>query len=312
MIPLKLSQVIQGYFINAHARQLSLHTIADYQNVLGKFQRFLKADLPVAEIGPRHIEAFLASQTGLTKKTLLNYHTALSALWTWSVEERVVPENCVRRIKAPKPEIKIIDPYSVDEVKLLLANIERVKLYTRPGQGWQDRSTLEPARARAIILLLCDTGLRAQELCNIKLGQVDKRLMRITIFGKGAKERQVNFSARTAQALWRYLSTRETLQDSDYLFASRSIGGSSGRLTRSRLLKLLITIGSRAGVRHVTVHRFRHFFAIQYLRNRGDAYTLQKLLGHSTLEMVKRYLQIAQSDIDSAYRLSSPVGNLNL
>lgn len=309
MKPLKLSQTIQGYLINAYARQLSPHTIVDYKNVIKKLQTFLKEDYLMSEITSTHIGMFLGGQAGLKKKTVLNYHTGLSALWNWAVSEGIADENVVRRIKPPKPELRVITPYTFEEVKLMLASLERSKRYTRPGQGWQDHALAEPERARAIILFLIDTGVRAEELCSIKVGHVDKRLMRVKVFGKGAKDRYVSFSTRTAQALWRYLSTREDAQDDQYLFASK---GNSGQLNRSRLLKMLISIGNRAGVKNVNVHRFRHSFAIQYLRNRGDAYTLQRLLGHSTLDMVKRYLAIVQSDIEDAYKGASPVGNWNL
>lgn len=309
MKPIKISQAIQGYFINAYARQLSPHTISDYQNILSKFQASLKKDYLMTEITSTHIAVFLGNYAKLKKKTILNYHIGLSALWTWAIGEGIVEENVVRRIRPPKPEVRVVVPYTLEEIKLMLASLERTKRYTRPGQGYQDRATLEPERARALILFLIDTGVRADEICNIKIGHVDKRLMRVKIFGKGAKDRYVSFSARTAQALWRYLSTRDDPKDDQYLFASR---GPSGQLDRSRLLKMLIAIGKRAGVKGVNIHRFRHTFAISYLRNRGDVYTLQRLLGHSTLDMVKRYLAIVQTDIENVYQLASPVGNWGL
>ena len=84
----------------------------------------------------------------------------------------------------------------------------------------------------------------------------------------------------------------------------------NGRLfNRHRLLDLRQTMGARAGVTAVTVHRFRHASAIKYLRNGEDPYTLQRLLGHSTLDRVKRYLAIAQADIERAHRRASPVDN---
>lgn len=309
MNPLKLSQVAMGYFINAYARQLSLHTISDYKNIITKFQKHLGKDYLMQEITSTHVALFLGANAGLKKKTILNYHTGLSALWNWAVQEKIVDENIVRRIKPPKPEQRVIQPYTFDEIKLMLASVDRSKRYRRPGQDWQDRAVLDPERARAIILFLLDTGVRAEELCSIKVGQVDKKLMRVKVFGKGAKDRYVSFSARTAQALWRYLSTRENVKDDHYLFTNRI---STDPLNRSRLLKMLISIGERAGIKGVNVHRFRHSFAIQYLRNRGDAYTLQRLLGHSSLDMVKRYLALVQADVDEAYKSASPVGNWNL
>lgn len=302
---LKLSQALQGFYLTQQARRLSSHTITDYQNTLNKFKEFLNLDYPMDDITSHHIEQFLAAQTGLSKKTLLNYHTGLCALWTWALKEHIVAEHVPHQVPAPKPEIRQVEPYTEAEIRAMLNNLTRSKVYKRSGQKIQDRGIPYPERNRALILFLVDTGVRAEELCNIKLHQLDKRNQRIRVFGKGAKERYVNFSPRTAQALWRYLTTRPDATEGDPLFAVQS----GKPFTRRRLLDLLHTIGERAGVPHVNVHRFRHTFAIQYLRNRGDPYTLQRLIGHSSLDMIKRYLAIVQSDVEQAHRLASPVEN---
>lgn len=80
-------------------------------------------------------------------------------------------------------------------------------------------------------------------------------------------------------------------------------------LTGLRLLVILWILGDRAGVFSVNVHGFRHAFAINYLRNGGGPYTLQIVLGHSTMEMVKSYLSIAQADPGKNHKLASTVHN---
>lgn len=78
---------------------------------------------------------------------------------------------------------------------------------------------------------------------------------------------------------------------------------------RHDLRKLLVRIGSRAGGRKVNVHRFRHTFAINYLRNGGDPWSLQMMLGNSTMEMVKTYLALAQADLVKNHKIASSVDN---
>lgn len=305
---LKLSQATQGFTLSLTGRHLSVHTVADYDVTLRKFKTFLERDYYIDDITAQHIEGFLAAQIGLSNKTLLNYHTGLSAFWTWALKFHYVSEHVVRQVQPPKPEEREIVPYSETEIRAMLASLERSRRYRRRGKRTSDHAIPYTDRNRAIILLLLDTGVRADELGAIKIHQVDRRNQRIYVFGKGAKERYVPFSDRTHQALWRYLVTRPEAAEGDPLFLTDV----NRRFQRGRLLKMLKTIGRRAGVADVTVHRFRHTFAIQYLRNGGDPYTLQKILGHSSLEMVKRYVAIAQIDIERVHKRASPVGNWTL
>ena len=94
---ISLSKVVDGYFLAANARRLSKNTIREYANTFRKFSIHLGCDPPIDEITPYHIRTFLAAQS-VTKKTLLNYHIGLSALWTWALKEELVDEHVVRKV----------------------------------------------------------------------------------------------------------------------------------------------------------------------------------------------------------------------
>ena len=107
------------------------------------------------------------------------------------------------------------------------------------------------------------------------------------------------------KAIWRYLADRPK---DDRAFCT----GALKPLNRVSLLHLLVRLGERAGVTGVHPHRFRHTFAINFLRNGGDLFSLKRLLGHSDLAMVEHYLALAQSDDETAHRKASPVDNWRL
>jgi integrase/recombinase XerD len=304
-----LNQAREGFYLNAAARNLARGTLLDYENTINKFVKFVGGDTIMATIEKRQVEQFLASNNHLSNKTLLNYHTGLSALWRWAVGEKIAAENIIRGIPAPKPEMREIVPFTETELKLLLGALEKSRPYTRPGKRLSDHAIPGAERNRALILMLVDTGLRASELCSIIMKNFDIERRRILVVGKGSKERIVQFSPRTGQAVWRYLATRpEKPQPADHLFLTLD----GHEMDKDYLRHLLDTIGQRAKINNVHPHRFRHTFAIQYLRNGGDPFTLQMLLGHSTMEMVKRYLHLAQTDLESAHRRASPVDNWRL
>jgi len=302
------SKVVEGFLLSLRARHLSQNTIDDYTRTLAKFARFLADDRPVNEITPHDIESFFVSLTTLSGKSLLNCYIGLSALYTWLVKEEIVPVNVVRKLTPPKAERKEVIPFTESEVKAIMGALNRSKIYRRDGQN-VDHALGSFERNRAIALLLLDTGLRASELCDLKIEDVDNRTNRIFIHhGKGMKERLLPFSARTGQVLWRYIAGRKDAQPGDPLFVSKL----NRSITRTKLAETFHNIGLRACVSNVHPHRFRHTFAIQYLRNGGNAYTLQAMLGHSSLEMVRVYLKLAQIDIDQMHRHASPVDGWRL
>ena len=75
------------------------------------------------------------------------------------------------------------------------------------------------------------------------------------------------------------------------------------------LHKMISRLGERAGVAEAHPHRFRHTFAINFLGNGGNVFALQRILGHESLEMVTRYLSLAQTDLEKARQDASPVAN---
>lgn len=306
---LTLTQALEGYKLYAEARQLSINTLNDYFTTFTKFQNFLGSDLPLAEISSQDIERFMASLNGISKKTACNYHTGLSALWTWAFEKGYVDTHIVREVEAPKPEIKDIIPFTEQEVKLMLVACNRSRMYRRPGQIDKCNHSLpNRERNKAIILVLLDTGLRASELCHTKIADVDLANKRVTVFGKGSKKRSVYLSSRTCNAIWHYLTIRPNRLDQEPLFT----GPFDQALSRHGLCRLINRIGLRANVQNAYPHRFRHTFAINFLRNGGNVYILQEILGHSTMEMVRRYLKLADQDIANSHRSASPVVNWNL
>jgi len=276
---LMLSKAIDGFLLGCRARRLSEHTLTDYSRTLKRFLEHV-GDSPIADITTTQVSAFLASQN-FSEKTILNYHIGLAALWTWCIREGYAKFHIVRIVQRPKPQKIVVVPMSEAEIRAMLGAVKR-----------------NADRNKTIILLLLDTGMRASELLGLDRKDIDLANRRLKVLGKGNKERMLPFSARTASQLFRYLSDDET-------------PNKPFPLTRTRLAHAIREIGARAGV-DVNPHRFRHTFAVTYLRNGGDPYTLQEILGHSTMDMVKEYLALAQVDLDTAHKRASPVENWKL
>jgi len=316
---LKLSHAIEGMILEKRADGKSLNTISNYRVAFKKLQLFLGDDPPLRSVTREQLVAFFAwlrddyisepdgvaprGQIKLSGKTRRNIHTDLSALWTWAVAGGHVDRNIIRSISAPSFEDPVIIPLAREEIEALLKACEHTAVSSH-------RPTAE--RDRLIVRLLLDTGIRAQELCDITIGDLNLAANTIKVTGKGRKQRIVYFGRRTAKSLWVYLAPRITTAKPTNPLILVEDRNDPRPMTRNVLGHLLRRMGRRAGIANVHPHRFRHTFATNYLRNGGMESVLQDLLGHSDPEMVRRYAHLVESDRAADHAQASPVDNWRL
>lgn len=300
---MRLDRVIDGFWL-ARRRELSLATQADYGITFRRLVDLLGPECDFEGITAEDVQRLLngLAEQGLGPKSLLNAHTGLSALWTWA-EGTLGSTHVVRGVKRPRWRRPVIEPFTQEEVGRLLRACDQMEPYDRTWKRNVSAKRPTALRDRAILLALLDTGLRASELTALRLADYEEKRGRMRVLhGKGDKERTVFLGDTSRLAVWRYLATRETAKTSP-LFATRQ----GMALERAGLLHLVQRIGDRAGVTGVHPHRFRHTFAIWFLRNGGNPLELQRMLGHEKLETVLIYVRLAEVDIERAAKAASPV-----
>lgn len=234
-----------------------------------------------------------------------NHWKTIRGFFKWADETQILssqrPDLKLRRPKYATPQIV---PFTQEEIRKLLEHAQKSDVVKSNGRRYKIKRP-NADRDLSIIMMLLDTGLRVGEAARLTVGDVnlDNGEVYVRPFrsGQKTKSRTVYLGAKSRQVVWKYIARNQATRD-----LSKPLFG----LADSSIRPLLRTIGKNAGVANVHPHRFRHTFAIMYLRNRGDVFTLKRLLGHSTMDMVTRYLNIVQSDLQDAHKYASPVDNL--
>ena len=199
-------------------------------------------------------------------------------------------------LKLPKTPRKVISTFSQEQIQKILNSIDK-----KSSHGFRNYT---------MILLLLDTGIRLSELIGLQMEDIDFLQSFILVKGKGNKERVVPFGRQVRRTLRRYIMHSRPETDSprtNEVFLTDDGLPFQPRAVQSMLLRL----SKRAKMSEVRLnpHRFRHTFATQYLVQGGDIFSLQKILGHSSLEVVRMYINLITSDILQQHRKFSPVDN---
>ena len=204
-----------------------------------------------------------------------------------------------------------------EDVSSILPQIERPKpeqsLPKVLGRAQVDQLIAAPdpkstlfARDVAILELLYASGLRASELCDLKVRDVNLQVGCVRVLGKGMKERIVPLGRAAAEAVGRYLlDCRPRLErsHSDRLFLSRT----GKPLERIGLWMLVEKYGRKSGLlKSISPHVLRHCFASHLLSGGADLRVVQELLGHSDISTTQIYTHVDQSRLKSVHRQFHP------
>lgn len=165
-------------------------------------------------------------------------------------------------------------------------------------------------RDYTIMLLLLETGMRVSELAGIKLEDIRWRENKILVLVKGNKERLVPFQRKMKTALQRYVTVRGDVPGVDNLFINQENLPMCTQNIHERITHFGIT-SNIAGVR-VSPHTFRHTFAKMYIKNGGDTFSLQAILGHTTLDMVRNYVNMFSSNVQEQHNKFSFLEHLRI
>ena len=307
---LDLETLIQGFRLSCQTEGKSPKTVDWYTAFLRRFLRFLHSgNLPcdLDGITRDHIRAFIRflqveartprSDRPLSPATVQGYVRTLKAFFSWASREAYLDANPMRRIPVPRAPVKIVNTLEPDQVHRL----------TDTCQG----TSGNPQRNQTIILMFLDSGLRVSELVNIEIEDVSLPEGHVKIrHAKGARERFVPIGSVVQKHLWRYINMhRRPMTDRiTRLFLSET----GLPLTKSGIQQMLRRCGRQAGLNGVrcSPHTFRHTFAKNYLLNGGDIFSLQRILGHSSLASVRMYLNLVAADVKKQHRRFSPVDNM--
>lgn len=274
----------------ASERGLADNSLHAYRRDLEDIERFLHGvGKTLVTAGAEDFRAYLRDQThlGRATRTVSRRLAAIRIFLRFLATLGEDRGHILQQLERPKPERSLPKILSRQQVAQLIAA--------------PDAESLLFSRDVAILELLYASGLRASELCDLKVRDVNLQAGCVRVLGKGMKERIVPLGQAAAEAVSRYLSDcRPALDagDSERLFLSKS-----GRpMERVALWMLVEKYGRSSGLlKSISPHTLRHCFATHLIGGGADLRVVQELLGHSDISTTQIYTHVDQDRLKAVH-----------
>ena len=273
-------ELLQAFISAKKIEGCSGKTLCYYQSSIEALLR--SEQKRIGELETNDIRSYLAryqEERGSSRVTIDNLRRIFSSFFAWMEDEDYIAKSPVRRIHKVRTESLVKEVISDEHMEVL-------------------RDTCHEIRDLAMIDLLASTGMRVGELVKMNREDIDFHERQCVVFGKGNKEREVYFNARTKIHLKRYLESRS--DNNPALFVSLSMP--YNRLTIGGVETRLRQLGKRAGLNKVHPHKFRRTLATMAIDKGMPIEQVQRLLGHVKIDTTLHYAMVNQANVKMAHR----------
>ena len=282
-------EVFEMFITSQTAKGVADITIRNYRYNMKNMKNYFDAERSFDAVSKRDIEAMVVAmrKAGLAHNTIATYNRMLKTFYNWCGNENLSSLT----IATIKEKETVKETYTDEELRRLLQ---------RPEKGCD----FGEFRSWVVVNFLLNCGCRAATVRNIQNRDVDFEASQVVFrHNKNGKIQVIPLCSLMANILREYMKIRGGKPE-DYLFCD--VYG--GMLTEDALRHAITRYNKSRGVSSTSIHKFRHTFARKYLLDcGGNAFTLQKLMGHSTLNMTKHYCRVFDSDVGKDYDLHSPL-----
>lgn len=277
-----MSQKIEEYveYLSMEAGK-SVNTCLSYGRDLRQFADWLSSECHLASLfdaSSSDLDSYIYDLTDLDKSpaTISRNVASLKGFYSYAVMVGWSSTDPSTGLKPPKV---------IKKRPTILSDSEIMKLLSQPSS-----ENAKGRRDKAMLELLCDTGLRVSELLGIKMGDIDLKTRKLNV--PGGRTRTITFDKRILKYLKEYVeSSRKVLlgEHTDEGFFFVNVDGSE--MSRQGFWKNLKKYGNEAGIEtELTPHTLRHSFAARALRNGKDAKDVQKTMGHADISTTNEYM----------------------
>ena len=311
----ELAERREGFLQSLRRANLSAHTIRNYRCDLKQFAEYCsppgESPPALASIDILLIREFMADcfRRGNTNRSVSRKLSALRAFFKFLVREGIVAANPAKLVSMPKTPKTLPVVMTPQQTNDLIDSIPASGQSgggetpsTPPSTPKEKAAVARRLRDRLIFELLYGSGLRVSELVGLNRDDMDRNERWIRVRGKGRKERLTPFGARAAEALERYLATRDPADEPALLLNAR--GGRLSARSVERIVKHYALLFS--GDPGLHPHSLRHAFATHLLSDGADLRAIQELLGHASLSTTQKYTQLSLNELMAVYDRSHP------